>query len=113
MDAVAQKPCRPTQCTPACLLASIYSLFRWQMTGLQSAHLLFAFFVCDHPPVLTSAPVGERNHGHATVFNGFTCWSAWGVSQNGPQLPNRGVPSGYAFQPHGCKDTPKTTLLSK
>ena len=33
-----------------------------------------------HPPVLSSAPIGERNHGHATIYNGVAYWSVWGVS---------------------------------
>ena len=43
------------------------------------------------PPVLCSAPVGERTHGHATVPNGFTCRSVWGVSQHIPQSLRRGI----------------------
>ena len=46
---------------------------------------------CDffyfHPPVLSSAPIRERNHGHTTVRNGVACWSVWSVSPNIPKFP--------------------------
>ena len=35
-----------------------------------------------HPPVLSSAPIGDRNHGYATAHNGLTCGFVRGVSQN-------------------------------
>ena len=65
------------------------------------------FFLSFLLPVLSSAPVGERNHGHAKVHNGVTskvgngvtskvgngvtCWSVRGISQNCPQSSSRGI----------------------
>ena len=46
--------------------------------ALQHRSCSYLFFVV-HPPVLSTAPSGERNHGNATVHNGCTCWSVWGV----------------------------------
>jgi|Transcript_59639 hypothetical protein len=67
------------KCNPSCT-AEARSVHCQQIAPAHGA-----FFFLVHPPVLTSAPLGEGNHGHATVHYGFTCWSVWGVSPNSPK----------------------------
>ena len=50
-----------------------------QKSGSVAPNSPIVFFSIVHPPVLWEAPSGERNHGHATVHNGRTGWSVWGV----------------------------------
>jgi hypothetical protein len=54
-----------------------------------------------HPPVVSLAPVGERNHDHGKVRDGFTCRSVWGVfHERIPKFQLSHVSqSAYAFGP--------------
>jgi len=94
-------------------------------TFRRSVQVLLSFnntsvFFSVHPPVLSSAPIWERNHGHATARNGVTCWSVQGESQNGLQIPNRDMhnhqetPAGHASARKHYKHNalPATTLYS-
>ena len=64
----------------------------------QITRLEFCFV---HSPVLGSS-FRERDNGHATVRNGFTCWSVWGCfTKQAPNSQSRyhnhqGMPSAHA-----------------
>ena len=82
------KPDSPKLVLPPCVIRSLPTdLQLHQSTELKSSHSgnrktetsSAIYFLGGPPPVLSTAPSGEQNHGDTPGHNGCTCWSVWGV----------------------------------